>query len=268
MANEVDPGWKQFGTHVKRMRDQAGFTQDRVHGMTGISKSMLSAIENSARAPKRSHAELLDKAFSTGGAMVRLWLDIHGSVDVPEWWRDIGAMERNAVEIREYQMTLFPGLIQTSTYARALMLAGRPWDPPEEVERDVESRIARRDQLRDAVFLWFVVDEFALRRRVGNSAVMRDQMTRILDLVAEKRIRFQVIPDGLVDHPGLSGPIRILDFADRSPVVLAEHRMGEDVVTAPRKVRQCRSLFGALQAEALSPSESARMITRIREEYA
>ncbi|CAM3559442.1 helix-turn-helix transcriptional regulator [Nocardiopsis gilva] len=254
---------------VKKLRSKAGLTQVQIHSKTGISASMLSAIENATRAPKRNHAELLDKALSTGGALVRLWLDINDSVNVPDWWRNIGIMERNAVEIREYQMVLIPGLLQTDAYARTVMRTVRRWDPPEVIEQDVEARMSRWDKLRDDVFLWFVVDEYALTRVVGDTQMMRDQLDRVLDLISKERISFQVITQPKPLHPGMSGPLRLLDFHDRSPVALVEHLVGEEVVDDSNRfrVRHCRTLFGALQAEALSLSESASMLKKIREDY-
>ncbi|MBB6171953.1 transcriptional regulator with XRE-family HTH domain [Nocardiopsis mwathae] len=267
MNPEVNPAWVRFGVEVKKLRSKAGLTQVQIHSRTGISASMLSAIENATRAPKRNHAELLDKALSTHGALVRLWLDINDSVNVPDWWRNIGVMERNAVEIREYQMTFVPGLIQTDAYIRTAMRQARRWDSADVIERDVEARTSRLDKLREDVFLWFVVDEYAFTRVVGDEQIMRAQLSRVLDLIAQGRIQVQVITQPRPLHPGMSGPLRVLDFQDRSPVALVEHLVGEEVIDSPQTVRQCRSLFGALQAEALSLSDSARMLEKLREDY-
>ncbi|TQN27819.1 helix-turn-helix protein [Haloactinospora alba] len=267
MAVHVNPAWKRFGAETKRRRAASGLTQTMLQGKAGISASMLSAIENGSRAPKRDHAELLDVALSTGGALVRLWLDINDSVDVPEWWRDIGLLEREAVELREYQMTLIPGLLQTRDYAHTAMRLGRRWDPADTIERDVEARLARWNTLRADAVLWFVVDEYAFTRVVRDIQLMREQLDQVLGLVDSGSVELQVIPQPRPMHPGMSGPLRLLDFVGRSPVALAEHLVGEEVIDTPDSVRRCRTLFGALQAEALSPTESTRMIRELRKDY-
>ncbi|MUL42050.1 helix-turn-helix domain-containing protein [Streptomonospora sp. PA3] len=262
-----DP-WASFRSEVRKLRSQSGFTQVRLGKATQMSSSLLSAIETGTRTPKRSHAEILDTAFSTGGRLTRLWLDINDSLDVPEWWRNISLLEREAIEISEYHMTLIPGLLQTPEYARTSMRLGRRWDPQSVIDRDVEARAARFSQLRDDVCLWFVVDEYALTRVVGSERVMSSQLDHILTAIEDNRVRFQVITQPAPHHPGMSGPVRILDFEDRNPVALVEHLMGEEVIQRADPVRKCRSLFGALQAEALSPTDSAKMIKTIREDVA
>lgn len=267
MTHDGHDAWVSFRSEMKRLRSQSGFTQVRLGKSTQISSSLLSAIETGTRAPKRSHAEILDKAFSTGGSLLRLWLDINDSLEVPDWWRNIGLLERGAVEISEYHMTMIPGLLQTPEYARTAMSLGRRWDPGSVINRDVDARAARFSQLKEGICLWFVVDEYALTRMVGSAQIMSAQLEHILRLVEADKIRMQVIGQPAPNHPGMSGPVRILDFEDRSPVALVEHLVGEEVIQGPDPVRKCRSLFGSLQAEAFSPTSSAKMVRQIREDF-
>ncbi|RCV55898.1 helix-turn-helix domain-containing protein [Marinitenerispora sediminis] len=264
MVQKESRVWARFGAEVKRLRSGAGITQVRLGGSVNMSDSLISAIENGTRAPKREYAEALDAALSTGGTLTRLWLDLNDSLGVPEWWRDISLLERAAVEIREYQMVLIPGLLQTADYARTAMRAGRLWDPDEVIERDVEARVSRLRSLQEGVFLWFVVDEFALRRVVGDTRIMNCQLDRVLSLIEDGTIRLQIIPQHAPQHPGMSGGLRILSFTDRAAVALAEHLVGEEIVDNPEGVRRCSKLYGALQAEALSPTASVAMLQKIR----
>ncbi|MDA2812016.1 helix-turn-helix transcriptional regulator [Nocardiopsis sp. RSe5-2] len=267
MPSKVKREWTRFGAEVKKLREKSGFTQVRVQSETGISASMLSSIENATRAPKRNHADILDRVFAAEGVLIRIWLDVNDTAFMPDWWRDIGLLEREAVEIREYQMLIIPGVLQTEAYARAVIRPGRPWDSQEAVERDVEARLERWNRLRGEVLLWFVVDEYTLTRVVESRETMGGQLDHVARLIDEARIRLQVIPQPKVYHPGMSGALRLLDFKDRSPVALVEHLAGEEIIHDSDRVRHLRTLYGALQGEALSLEESAHVLRKIRKDY-
>ncbi|WP_304452252.1 helix-turn-helix transcriptional regulator [Nocardiopsis sp. YSL2] len=260
--------WHQFAVELKRLRVQSGYTQEKLGKAIGVSDSLISAIENDERPPKPDYAETMDTVFSTGGALTRLWSDINKSLDARDWWRSIKVLEQAAIEIREYQMVMIPGLLQTAEYARTSMRAGRIWDRKDKIEQFVQMRTIRWGQLHKDVVLWFVVDEYTLTRQVGSPELMLAQLDGILDLIDAGAIRIQVITRHAPQHPGMSGGLRVLGFADRPPVALAEHWSGEAVLDDAETVRQAGLLFGALQGDALSLSESEKMIRRIREDYA
>jgi transcriptional regulator with XRE-family HTH domain len=268
MADQPNPRWRGFGAELKRMRTNAGLTQLRLGSVANVSGSLISAIEKGTRPPKRTHAEHLDTALSTGGTLTRLWLDINKTLDVPDWWRDNGQLERRAIEIREYISTLIPGLLQTEAYARTAMAAGRPWDTRTAIDHDVTVRLRRRSEFQHSPLLWFVVDEYALTRIVGSKELMLEQLDSLVKAIEDEEIRFQLITQPAPHHPGMSGQFRILSYGDRGPVALVEHLLGEEVIESSEKVRQCQLLYGALQGEALSLTESARMVRKIREDFA
>lgn len=268
MLEQPNPRWLGFSAELKRLRTNAGITQVSLGSTANISDSLISAIEKGARSPKRTHAEVLDTALSTGGTLTRLWLDINNSLDVPEWWRDIGLLERQAVEIKEYSSTLIPGLLQTEDYACTTMSAGRPWDARSAIDHDVKVRLRRRNELHRDPLLWYVVDEFALTRLVGSTDLMYAQLDAIVQAIENGEIKLQVVTQPAPHHPGLSGQFRVLGFGDRSPVTLVEHLMGEEVIESAEQVRRCQLLFGAVQGEALSLTDSATKTRKIREEFA
>ncbi|QBI52239.1 Helix-turn-helix protein [Streptomonospora litoralis] len=194
MAERSYPTWRRFGSELRNRRTLAGISQGKLGKKVNTSTAMISAVERGTRAPKREIAESLDTAFSTGGTFTRLWIDLAAQQDVPEWFIDALHLEREAVEIREYQMTLVPGLLQTPEYARSMMRHGRPWDDAEAIDRLVDSRMARLAKLGTNPLLWFVVDECAIRRLVGDREVMRCQLARLINLLEDGKVRIQVIP--------------------------------------------------------------------------
>ncbi|MDT0303552.1 helix-turn-helix domain-containing protein [Streptomonospora wellingtoniae] len=262
MVEKVHSTWARFGAEVRRSRRIAGGSQDQLAKSINISPAMMSSLERGTRTPKREHAEAIDAVLNTGGSLSRLWVNLMNQEDVPEWFREVVVLERQATEIREYQMALVPGLVQTADYARAVLRSGRPWYRDAEVDRLVESRMNRSDILAkdDRPLFWTVLDEVVVRRVVGDDQAMRGQLAHLLKLIGDQQIQLQLVPHETRCHPGLSGPFRVMAFHGRPTVAYAEHAMGGELIDDEDQVRESTTIFGALQAEAMSPTASADLI--------
>ncbi|MEY9212266.1 helix-turn-helix transcriptional regulator [Thermobifida halotolerans] len=266
MVEKPHPVWIRFGSEVRRFRQLAGLSQAQLAKSANISPSMFSAIERGTRIPKKDFAEALDALHDTGGSFTRLWINLTNKEEIPDWFANILVLEQSATEIREYQTVLIPGLLQVEGYARSVIREGLPWASRDEVDRLVETRIKRHEVVTkpDGPLMWFVVDENALRRRIGTPEIMREQLRRVASAVEDELIRFQVIPqDAWIPHPGLSGPFRIMAFPDRPSMAYAEHMLGEAIIDTPEDVQRCNLVFGALQAEALSRRESLKTLHEV-----
>lgn len=262
MTQTAHPKWRRFGAELRKLRTHAGLAQGQMARMVSLSRSMLSAVERGTRAPKREHAELADRALDTGGALTRLWHQITDRHDAPNWFHNVLLMEQQATQIREYHSSVLPGLLQTADYARAIIRSGRPWDVDVNVERLVKVRTSRLETLlkESKPLLWFVIDEDVLRRPLSKPNVNRGQFQHLLDLAEKEQIRIQLIQRTAHEHPGWSGPLRLMSFNGRAPVAYVEHLLGGELVDDQMVVEQCSIVFGTLQAEALSPSASSDLI--------
>jgi len=105
-------------------------------------------------------------------------------------------LEDEAATIRIYENHLIPGLLQTQSYARAVMTAGRDVTP-ELVERGLRVRASRQAVLRrvSAPDLWVVIDESALRRQAGGPDVMNEQYEHLIAMANTSAITVQVLLD-------------------------------------------------------------------------
>lgn len=262
------PAWGRFGGEVRRLRRHAGISQQQLARAITLSQSMLSGIELGTKGAKLDHARAIDRALNTEGKLVRLWDSLNANDSYPNWFQEVVTLERRAVEIREYQLAVLPGLTQTESYASALIGPAQPFARAGAVERLVQARIRRADLLaaHDRPLVWFVVDEIVIQRPQGGPEVLKPQLEHLLKLISEKAIRLQVVPDSRTAHPGLAGPIRLMSFDDRPTMVYTEHALGGVLSDQEDAVRHCSAIFSALQAEALSPSESARLIRSRKDE--
>ena len=69
------------------------------------------------------------------------------------------------------------------------------------------------------------MDEAVLRRKVGGSETMYAQLQRLIQASALPNVTLLVMPDSLGAHPGLDGPLAILQFETGTrPVAYVEGR--------------------------------------------
>jgi hypothetical protein len=113
--------------------------------------------------------------------------------------------------------------------------------------------------------VWAVLDEVALRRRIGDASVMHEQLMRLVELADHPTVKIQVI-EGMEGHVGLSGAFWIAERQGQASVVylddITDGRPSED----PAIVAQVRLRFRAVQTEALHVRASRDLMARMAKE--
>jgi transcriptional regulator with XRE-family HTH domain len=182
---------------------------------------------------------------------------------LPEWFSAFVSLESESEVIRAYEPHYVPGLLQTESYARAVLRAGMPQAPEEEIRRQVSLRLERQAVLErdEPPMLWVVMDETVLRRSLGGSEVMREQIDRLIQATEHPRIRLQVMPFSVGPHPAMYGPFHLFRFPiDELPdVACAESLVGavyfdqrDDVTTFLEALdRMCAQAAPVQRTEAI-----------------
>ncbi|MDS1272442.1 helix-turn-helix transcriptional regulator [Lipingzhangella sp. LS1_29] len=266
MGDTRDAVWARFGAEVRRLRELAGRTQTDLGRSALMAKATMSAIERGTRAPKQHQAEALDTALSTGGALERLRRDLADQQSAPEWFRDALLIEQRAQTIREYEPMVVPGILQTADYAEAMIRARHTRKTTEETNELVRIRTERLANIQDnRPLLLFVVRETVLSQIVGNEMIMKGQLERIAQLGEQDTIRLQVLPH-TPTTAGLCSHFRISTLSPTQAVVYFEHPLGGTTHESPEHVEEMSTLFGQLQAEALSPNASLDLIRKTHDD--
>jgi hypothetical protein len=116
------------------------------------------------------------------------------------------------------------------------------------------------DREPDPPQVWSVLDEAALRRPIGGPEVMRVQLCHLT-------VDLQVLPMDRGAHAGLDGTFTVLDFPLELPgdpgTVYVQTRLKGVYYEEPDEIDEYGQILTRLQAEALTPAESLRMIARI-----
>ncbi|QVQ52934.1 helix-turn-helix transcriptional regulator [Spiractinospora alimapuensis] len=268
MDANADMAPSKFGADVRRLREQAGISQNTLAARVPVSQSTISDLERGRIRVKKDIASRIDQLLIGDGRLVAAWEAQYETYAPPEWYRKLPMVEREATEIQEYQPLLVPGLLQTREYATAAIRAGQRLATDDEVGLKVEERLERQSILQaDSPPLFLaVVDETALRRRLGSAGVMVGQLDRLLEASCHSRVELLVIPGSTQDHPGLDGGFKLLRVPKTGTVVYYEARAGGGVVMDPEIIDQHVSLMGVLRGVALPPEQSRELISRIQGE--
>jgi hypothetical protein len=142
---------------------------------------------------------------------------------LPDWFQPYVGMEEAAACIRVYEPLFIPGLLQTPQYAAAVLAVGDI--PLSEAERHVIVRKERQRRFTEGrLRLWAVIEETALRRQVGSTKIMCDQLRHLLAVSSRPNLTLQITPFGMGGHAAPSG-FTILRFSepDLPDVVYLEH---------------------------------------------
>jgi hypothetical protein len=209
-----------------------------------------------------AQAERLERMAVT--ARERRWWEVYAG-GLPLEYTTYIELETDASSVTYYSAIMLPGLLQTENYARAVMQSIVQL-PPGEVERRVQVRRTRQGRLYQAdsapLNLVAVLDESVLRRQVGGTDVMQDQLKHLVDLAEFPNVAIQVLPFSTGAHAAASGPFTVLtvpDYQD-AEIVHVELMGGGLFIEDEDEVYRYSLVINDLQAASLNGDESIEFI--------
>ena len=283
MRSEPSPAVRRrrLALELRRLREAARLTCEEVADHLECSASKISRVETGrvSVSPRdvRDMLDLYGVPAAQRESLVQLardsrqkgWWHAFSDTMPPQFATYVG-LESAACQIRIYEASLIPELLQTEDYARAVIRAGMMNSPREAVERQVALRMARQPAIAvdNPPKIWAVVDEAALRRQVGGPGVMQRQLEQLLAEAMLPDVAIQVIPFGGGAHPAMGRPFIILAFPERvdSDVVYLEDLTSVLYLEDVADVDRYNVLFNHLRATALSLDDSSVLITSILKE--
>src|SRR4051812_48432503 len=151
---------RRLAVALRKLRDSAGMTAEQAASGADISQASLSRIENAVVAIKVNTVKALLDTYRITGPDRDILLQLARQSNqqgwwqsfsdaVPKWFQTYVDLEAQADELSIYDTQFVNGLVQTREYARAIYLASRPDDSPEETDRLVDLRMARQQRLLD-----------------------------------------------------------------------------------------------------------------------
>jgi hypothetical protein len=156
------------------------------------------------------------------------------------------------------------GLLQTESYAHAVVTRGIPDAPRAEIDRRVALRLERQKVLvsERAPRFHAILDEAALRRPYGDRAVMQGQLRHLIEISAQSNITLQVMPFSFGGHAGESGSFTMLRFpeSDLSDIVYLEQLTSALYLDKREEVAQYERVMERLRQDSPDPAESRDLL--------
>lgn len=295
-----DPVRRSFARLFLSLRIRARVTQERAAKELELGRATINRIEAAedgvklpARlvnamadlfgADNRERQLLLALAAETRNGRQQSWWQNYTSSEVPAWFSLYLSLEGFAERIRVHFGELVPGLLQDPAYARAVISVPPEWEPTEEVERRVESRLHRQRILdRTSSAFEAIGSEGALYRMVGGVNVMKRQLERILQLTQRENVTVRIIPFEVGVHAGMAASdFTLLDFPDTAisggigngngltaandsvaepPLAYVETFTGAMYTQTAGDVEAYNAVWNDLEKRALTPADSRALI--------
>ena len=257
-----------FASELRRARTAAGLSQAQLAEAVAYSESLVAMVETTRRTPSQDFTRRCDEALNTGGLLSRILDELVSREFAPEWFRPWISLEREATALCAYQPDLMPGLLQTADYMRAVFLAGGPL-PADEVEQHVAARLDRQQVLHrnNPPLVIAILDEVALRRPIGGTKVMHEQLNHLADVNDQGLARVQIVPMSVGMYPGLNGAFVLASFGNDGEMVFIDGPIRGQIIENAADVALIKRNWEDLRCEALPRRQSIELIREVAESW-
>jgi transcriptional regulator with XRE-family HTH domain len=269
------PRSRRLGRELRKLREIKTWTMDDAAKQIGCSTSRISRIESGEIKPRPGDVMELLMAYDVplegepGNSLLTLARELRQS----GWWQRLDALsgryatfiayEAEAMDLRNFEPTLVPGLLQTEEYAKAVNAVGRETDA-ESIEQRVRARLTRQEVLTrkpSPLRLHAILSEATLLFEVGGPDVLRAQLEHIVNLAGRPNITLQVLRFAAGATLADRGGFAILSFERDEPSLgYVETPAGELFLESPREIGRLNSVFDHLKTLAMSPAESVKFM--------
>ncbi|MGW8376667.1 helix-turn-helix transcriptional regulator [Streptomyces sp. ODS28] len=271
-----------LGKRLQHLREKAGLSYEQAARALDVTHATVRRMEKAEVGLKVPYVEKLLGTYGvTAEDDIEEFVGLARQANRPGWWhryRDVlpewfsafVSLESESEVIRAYEPHYVPGLLQTESYARAVLRAGMPQAPEEEIQRQVALRMERQTVLRRErpPMLWVVMDETVLRRPIGGAGVMREQIDFLLESTAQPHVRLQILPFSVGPHPAMYGPFHLFRFPieELPDVACAESLVGAVYFDERPEVASFLEALDRMCAQAAPVSRTGAILSAMRKE--
>ncbi|MEU8814324.1 helix-turn-helix transcriptional regulator [Actinoplanes sp. NPDC048796] len=232
----MDPSVQRLALRLqlRQLRLDAGLKQKDVAGTLEWSPSKILRIESGENGVSNTDLQALLQIYKVTDPRKKEELSTlarEGRRQVSSAYDDVLSKEiqllrryeKSASIIRQFEPVVIAGLLQTREYAETMLrLYASPDDSERVIQRRVEARLERQELLEseDPPEMFFILDEAAVRRRIGYEAgptghsVMRQQIEHLKKINEHPRVSIQIMPFAIGGYQGMRGPFTLLEFAE------------------------------------------------------
>jgi transcriptional regulator with XRE-family HTH domain len=277
---------RRLAAELRAIRESMGRSGDAVAASLKWSPSKISRYERAKTGlPPREVERLLDY-YKIAGDRRRLLLDLAEDATQKGWWEEYGStisedyqqfigLEHEATTMAIWHVDVVPGLLQTETYARQIISSYSRVEPvaPGLIGRLVRVRMRRKQVLsRDMLGISVVLDESVLMRKIGTSAIMREQLLYLAEVADRPDLELRILPLD-ADHTVVGESFVIFGFGTEDSeavlqdVVSTEQMRSGFILEGERETYLHRIAFQMLAAASLDPADSKAKILEAADKW-
>ena len=269
---------RRLGHELRELRERAGFTLDDAAAQLEVSAAKISRIETAKVGVRSRDVEDLLDLYGLRDAQQRSdLLTLTRDSRQHAWWEPFSnamppgedlaiGLEGEAVSIRMFSPHFIEDLFQTEEYARELLIASYRTESPEQVDLRVKLRMARQRILdqNDGLEVRAVLDESLLHRPVGGHEILRQQVSRLIQIAQFPNVSIRVIPLSVGAHPGGDGSFRIVDLSPPNPsIVHIGYLTGATFIEGDDRVKLYSDIFTHLEYASMTREQSLDLLMRL-----
>jgi transcriptional regulator with XRE-family HTH domain len=246
--SRIDAGYESHGALARRLN---------------VSRPVVTKAENPAH-PVPSDAILAAWAGATGAGLdVLIDLAQRARSGPPGWFAKWADIEARASLIRWFEPLLVPGLIQTESYAKAVL----GWKPDSgSAEANFRTRLARQSVL-DRAELRVVILGSVLNREVGDASVMCEQVEYLLAVGSRPSVMIQIVPDIPAVAGALGGAFAIATEGTADVAAYTDSIVKGGVYTDPDLIARAARVLDGLRADALPWTQTQDLLRKAGERW-
>ncbi|MEU6142233.1 helix-turn-helix transcriptional regulator [Streptomyces sp. NPDC047081] len=266
---EASDSLRTFGAVLQALREHAGLSRQELGDRVGFSKHTIASVELGRRMPDPVLVEGSEEATGNTGALRKAGECLARQPGLAAWFRQWARLEATAISLYTYECRVVPGLLQTEAYMKAVSLSVPPIPDEEELAERVAARLQRQELLsvgrKPACAFSFIVEEAVLGRGTGGKEVMRAQLDHLLDVIDRHwNVEMQVMPLWQPDHPGLDGPMQLLETPDNQWFAYSEGQENGRFIADRKSISLLQHRYAKLRSQALTPADSRSLLERMR----
>ncbi|MFT2014397.1 helix-turn-helix domain-containing protein [Streptomyces sp. 796.1] len=272
-SEEQRPAGRLLGDELRHHRERLGYTLADAARAIRASTSKVSRLERgeSPAKPRDVHDLAVFYGLSREQrSQIDQLLTQAGNADLyarfadvtPHFLKRLIRLEAAATKISVFDPHVVPGLLQTESYARAIVRMMEVGMPDADIERVVALRMQRQVAIdKSGRALDALIGEEVLFRGYGSANSMFEQIQMLLKITKTNRFNVRIVREGAMTPPY---PIFHLSFADGECQELAyvEHLDGANYVTQKRQLDKYRRLLLNVRANAYDRKDSTFALMR------
>jgi transcriptional regulator with XRE-family HTH domain len=282
MTDRSDPSALRWliGAELKNFRTKARLTLATLSEKTGIVRAKLGHMESGRYTQFPSDIRLFLTACGASETDIDRLSSLSGKTDEKAWWapyshilpdwnRTYVGLEGMASRLFTYEPAVIPGLLQIPEYAEALTEAVG-FVRSDQAGRFVEFRQARAERLfaeNNPLELHAVIEEGALRRKVGDHELMLKQYDHLHKMAERDNITIQIACPIDGPHAAGLGQFTLLDFPMAQSIAFTELLDGAVYAQDRDTVATYRMVAENLERVAQTPDKSRVLFRQAESQF-